>query len=175
MCDAALRALAPKVFAYQRTERKRAHEAGDRGYHTIFGFARRFYEVYQFTKGWDPVRDEEPPRGDQAEQAVSYRHTNIAHCHLREVMKDLARQGLDEKYGQFNQIHDALMFHFDERLLEEHKREIPPVMLAPSKILRNSIFPDGLWVDVEGEWGYQWNKMQEIKLDREVENATVSA
>jgi uracil-DNA glycosylase family 4 len=172
---AALEKLSPRIFAYQRQERKAAHNAGDRGYYTPFGFARRFYEVYIFSKGWDPVRDAEPDPGDQAEQAVSYRHTNIAHCHMREVMKDLARKDLDEKYGMFNQIHDALQFHFEEPLLSEFPGEVLPIFLAPSKILRNSIFPNGLTVDAESSWGYVWNAMQGITLDKQTENAKIPA
>jgi hypothetical protein len=161
---AALQILAPKVFAYQRNERKKAHEAGDRGYYTPFGFARRFYEVYSFSKGWDPARDAEPPHGDQAEQAVSYRHTNVAHCHLREVMKELDRKGLASRYGLMNQIHDDLMFHFDERLLDEHIRDVAPIFRAPSKVLNNAIAPDGLTVDVECSKGYNWRDMQPVDL-----------
>lgn len=170
----ALQKLAPKVFAYQRSERRAAHEAGDRGYRTPFGFARRFYEVYVFNKRWDPVRDEEPPRGDQAEQAVSYRHTNIAHCHLREVMKELDRLELNRKYSLFNQVHDALYFHFDKPLLEEHVHDVLPVMAAPSKILRNAIAPGGLTVDVECSWGECWRDMQAYDL-RSVNHVGVAA
>lgn len=160
----ALQKLAPKIFAYQRNERRAAHEAGDRGYATPFGFSRRFYEVYVFNKRWDPVRDAEPPHGDQAEQAVSYRHTNIAHCHLREVMKELDRLELNRKYSLFNQVHDALYFHFDKPMLEEHVHDILPVMAAPSKILRNAIAPKGLTVDVECSWGECWRDMQPYDL-----------
>jgi uracil-DNA glycosylase family 4 len=161
----ALQKLAPKIFSYQRSERRLAHESGDRGYRTPFGFSRRFYEVYNFSKGWQPTRDQEPPSGDQAEQAVSYRHTNIAHCHMRGVMKELHRRGLDRKYGMFNQIHDALMFMFPEGLLDEHAIELRPIFIAPSKILKNNIFPDGLWVDVEAKWGRAWNEMEELQLE----------
>jgi DNA polymerase family A len=159
-----LQKLAPKIFAYQKGERRAAHEAGDRGYPTPFGFRRRFYEIYNFSRSWDPVRDPEPPPGDQAEQAVSYRHTNIAHCHMREVMKELHRLGLDSKYNMFNQIHDALMFRFPEPMLAEHVRELHSVFVASSKILKNKIFPEGLWVDVEAKWGRAWNEMRDIPL-----------
>jgi len=90
-------------------------------------------------------------------------------------MKELARRGLDEKYGMFNQIHDALQFHFDEPLLPEFPGEVLPIFLAPSKILRNSIFPNGLTVDAESSWGYVWNAMQGITLDKRVENAKIPA
>lgn len=162
----ALHHLAPAIFAYQRREREAAHARGTRGVISPFGMIRRFYEVYVFDRRWDPGTGEEPPRGDQAEQAVSFRHMNVAHCHLRVAMKDLARLGLDEKYGMCNTVHDSLFFHFPEAMLDEHVREIQPVMEAPSTVLRNAIAPDGLVINVEASWGHNWAEMTEIKLPR---------
>jgi DNA polymerase family A len=163
---AGIRKLAPKIFAYQRAERRAAHEAGDRGYFSKhWGFARRFYEVYNFSKQWRRNPEDEPPPGDQAEEAISYRHTNIAHCEMRARMKELHYSGLAEKYGMFNQIHDSLQFHFDENLLAEHAEEVGAVLSAPSKVLRHpTIAPDGLVIGVEGSWGRSWDKMEEIKV-----------
>ncbi len=165
----ALQRLAPRIFAYQRQERRNAHEQGDRGVITPFAFVRRFYEVYTFSKRWNPSRDLEPPHGDQAEQAVSFRHTNVAHCHVRSAMKELYRLGLDEKYGLCNQIHDSLLFHFDKAMLDEHVAEVRPVLAAPSRILKHArIAPEGLQIDVEGSFGRNWAEMDEIKAAREV-------
>jgi uracil-DNA glycosylase len=162
----ALERLAPRIFTYQRAERRAAHDAGDRGFYSKhWGFARRFYEVYNFSKQWQRTPDSEPPPGDQSEEAVSFRHTNIAHCEVRARMKELARLGLDAKYGMFNQIHDSLMFNFPENLLEEHIREVYPVLAAPSQVLKHpTIAPHGLEIGVEGSWGRSWDAMQEIDL-----------
>jgi hypothetical protein len=162
----AIEKLAPRIFAYQRAERKAAHDAGDRGYFSkAYGFARRFYEVYNFSKGWHRNPDDEPPPGDQSEEAVSFRHTNIAHCEVRARMKELSRLELDERYGMFNQIHDSLQFHFPEELLEQHIADVYPVLAAPSKVLKHpTICPEGLVIGVEGSWGKRWSAMEEIDV-----------
>ena len=163
---AAIRKLAPKIFAYQRAERRAAHDAGDRGYYSKhWGFARRFYEVYNFSKRWQRSPEDEPPPGDQSEEAVSYRHTNIAHCEMRARMKELDKLGLAHKYKMFNQIHDSLQFRFPERLLAEHAEEVNAVLSAPSKVLKHpTIAPEGLVIGVEGSWGRSWDAMREIEL-----------
>ena len=91
-------------------------------------------------------------------------------------MKDLERLGHNRKYSLFNQVHDALYFHFDKELLEEHVHDILPVMAAPSKILRNSIAPQGLTVDVEMSWtADSWRDMQGYDLKEAYEKlATVA-
>jgi uracil-DNA glycosylase family 4 len=162
----ALEKLAPRIFAYQRAERRAAHEAGDRGYFSKhWGFARRFYEVYNFSKQWRRSPEDEPPPGDQSEEAVSFRHTNIAHCEMRARMKELHYSGMAERYGMFNQIHDSLQFHFRENLLEQHIADVHPVLSAPSKVLKHpTIAPNGLEIGVEGSWGRSWDKMQEISV-----------
>lgn len=169
----ALKVLAPAIFAYQRREREAAHKQGTRGVTSPFGMIRRFYEVYQFNSRWDPASGEEPPHGDQAEQAVSFRHMNVAHCHLRIAMKELHRLALDERYGLVNTVHDSLFFHFPENLLEQHVREIQPVMEAPSTVLRSVVAPDGLVINVEASYGPNWRDMTEIKLPRLAPTPTV--
>lgn len=157
--------LFPKVFEYQALQRKEAHE--QRVLSSQFGYIRRFYEVYRPDPkgGW--------MHGDQMEQAVAYRLANAAHAHMRETMKQIARQGLDEKYGLFNMVHDSLMFHFRRELLDEHVREVYPIMTAPSTVLRHpTICPDGLAMGVEASWGPRWNEMSEIDLH--ATNATKS-
>lgn len=142
--------FSPKVFAYQRREQERAHK--EQCLKTDFGHLRRFYEVFR----WDPRR-QQLVHGDQAEEAVSYRLSNVAHAHMRESMKALYRAGFDERYGLCNQIHDALLFHFDRALLDDHIRDIYPVLVAPSVILRHpTIAPGGLSIDVEAKAGRNW-------------------
>jgi len=138
------------VFIYQEEQRKEAHET--QRLRTPFGHQRRFYEVYR----WDG-RKGIWSHGDQAEEAVAYRLANTAHAHMREVMKELAQQGLDEKYGLFNMVHDSLMFHFPEALLESFPREVFPVMTAESKVML------GLWLGVEGSWGKRWSEMKDLE------------
>lgn len=143
--------LFPAVFAYQERQRQEAHER--QKLTTPFGHMRRFYEVYR----WDS-RKGAWSHGDQAEEAVAYRLANTAHAHMREVMKELRRRWLDETYGLFNMVHDSLMFHFRESLLDEFRAEVIPVMTAESKVL------PGLWLGVEASYGRRWNEMRDLEL-----------
>jgi len=141
--------LFPRVFAYQEAQRKEAHER--QALRTPYGHQRRFYEVYR----WDG-RKGCWSHGDQAEEAVAYRLANTAHAHMREVMKELARRGLDTKYGLFNMVHDSLMFHHREELRDDILREVLPVMTAESKVMPR------LWLGVESSQGRRWNEMREV-------------
>ena len=154
--------LFPNVFAYQKREVRTAHE--QQYLKSPFGHIRRFYEVFR----WDPRRADWAP-GDQHEEAVAFRLANIAFGHIREKLKDLDAAGLAERYGLFNNVHDSFMFHFPESMLEEHIREVYPVLVAPSRVLRHpTICPDGLVIGVEGSWGHAWDRMEEIKIDATV-------
>lgn len=143
--------LFPRVFEYQELQRKEAHER--QALRTPFGHQRRFYEVYR----WDG-RKGCWGHGDQAEEAVAYRLANTAHAHMREVMKELSRKGFDQRYGMFNMVHDSLMFHFPEPLLEEFCRDVFPVMTAESKVM------PGLWLGVEASYGRRWNEMVDLPV-----------
>lgn len=157
------RQLFPKVFAYQRREQEKAHK--EQFLLTPFGHLRRFYEVFR----WDP-RKMDLVHGDQAEEAIAYRLSNVAHSHMRESMKAIARAGFDERYGMCNQIHDALLFHFDRTLLDEHVRDIHPILVAPSTVLRHpAIAPDGLSIEVEASVGENWAEMAELPLPKKIQ------
>jgi DNA polymerase I-like protein with 3'-5' exonuclease and polymerase domains len=151
-------ALFPKVFAFQRAEVKQAHERME--LRTDFGHLRRFYEVFR----WDGARRDWAP-GDQHEEAVAFRLANIAHAHMREKLKDLARAELDRKWGLFNTVHDSLMFEVPESRLDEHIADVRPLLLAPSTVLRHPrLCPDGLVIDVEGSCGPNWAEMEPIEI-----------
>jgi hypothetical protein len=150
--------LFPNVFAYQKREVKTAHE--QQFLKTPFGHIRRFYEVFR----WDARRGDWAP-GDQHEEAVAFRLANIAFGHIREKLKELRAAGLDEKYKLFNTIHDSFMFNFPEEMLDKHIKEVYPILVSPSKVLRHpTIAPEGLVIGVEGSWGRSWDKMQEIEM-----------
>jgi len=157
--------LFPKVFAWHKTIQQKAHE--QQFLRTDFGHIRRFYEVWR----WD-YKKVSWGHGDQAEQAISFTLSNIAFGHIRENMKIVDRMGLAEKYGMCNNVHDSLMFHFPESMLEEHVVELYPILSAPSKVLRDPVMaPDGLWIDVECNAGKNWSEMSEIKV-KETTNET---
>lgn len=147
-----------RVFAWQKRIQRLAHE--QQMLKTQFGHIRRFYEVFR----WDGRRGVWS-HGDQAEEAIAYWLANIAFGHIREKLKALHRAGLDAKYGLFNNIHDSFLFCFPQHMMQEHVREVYPILSAPSEVLRHpTIAPDGLVIDVDGAWGQRWNEMREINV-----------
>lgn len=153
--------LFPEVFEWQDRVQMDAHEK--RQLVTEFGHIRRFYEV----KRWDGKINHGKGgwgHGDQAEESIAYWLANIAFAHIRESMKELDRLDYAEHYGLFNNVHDSFMFHFSREKLEDHKRHITPVLLAPSKILTNpKVAPGGLVIDVEGSWtDRDWAHMKDL-------------
>lgn len=150
----------PKVFAWQRKIQQDAHE--QQRLVTQFGHIRRFYEVFR----WDHKRSSWG-HGDQAEEAIAYWLANIAFGHIREKLKQLGAAGLDAKYRLFNNVHDSFMFEVREADIEEHVREVYPVLVAPSTVLKHpEIAPDGLVIGVDAARGKRWNQMEDIKLPK---------
>ena len=145
----------PKVFEWQRHIQQQAHE--QQFLRTEYGHIRRFYEVFR----WD-YRKQCYSHGDQAEEAISYWLSNIAFGYIREHLRLLADLGLDEKYGMFDNVHDALSFHIRAEQLEEHIAEVYPVLITPSKVLHGPAAPNGLWIDAECNAGPNWSDMKEV-------------
>jgi DNA polymerase I-like protein with 3'-5' exonuclease and polymerase domains len=150
--------LFPRVFEWHTKVQKLAHE--QQFQKTQYGHMRRFYEVFV----WN-YKKAAYGHGDQAEEAISYWLSNIAFGYIREHMKLLERAGLNEKYGLCNNVHDSLMFHFPATMLDEHVREVYPLLIQPSKVLTHpTICPDGLWIDAECNAGRDWSAMEEIPV-----------
>jgi uracil-DNA glycosylase family 4 len=154
--------LFPKVFEWHKKVQQLAHD--QTWLKTQYGHMRRFYEVFV----WN-YKKAAYGHGDQAEEAISYWLSNIAFGYIREHMKALERLGLNEKYGLCNNVHDSLLFHFPASLLEEHVREVYPVLITPSKVLTHpTIAPEGLWIDAECNVGKDWSSMEEIDVKKEI-------
>lgn len=150
--------LFPKVFEWHKRVQQLAHD--QTWLKTQYGHMRRFYEVFV----WN-YKKAAYGHGDQAEEAISYWLSNIAFGYIREHMKALERLGLNEKYGLCNNVHDSLLFHFPASLLEEHVREVYPVLITPSKVLTHpTIAPEGLWIDAECNVGRDWSEMKEVSV-----------
>ena len=147
----------PKVFAWQRQTQLLAHR--QTFLQTEFGYVRYYYEVFR----WDSKRGDEWGHGDQGEEAISFWLSNIAFGHIREKMKELDRAGLGDRYGLCNNVHDSFLFHFDERLLDEHLRLVRPILQSPSLVLTGPAAPEGLWIGVDCSVGKNWGEMQEVK------------
>jgi len=150
----------PRPFAWQKRVQELAHQ--QRYLKTEFGHIRRFYEVFQWDYkkgGWT--------HGDQSEQAISFWLSNIAFGHIREGLKAVDKAGFAAKYGLCNNVHDSLMFHFPQTMLDEHIADIYPILSAPSKVLIHpTIAPDGLYIDVDCSVGENWAEMRDYELDR---------
>jgi uracil-DNA glycosylase family 4 len=144
----------PKVFAWQKWVQQRAHD--QTFLQTEFGHLRHYYEVFR----WDG-RKSEWGHGDQGEEAISFWLSNIAFGHIREKLKELERAGLAERYGLCDNIHDSVVFHFEESLLEEQLRLVRPILESPSKVLIGPAAPDGLWIGVDCAVGKNWAEMHE--------------
>jgi len=149
----------PKVFAWQEWVQELAHKQNF--LQTEFGHLRHYYEVFR----WD-ARKSEWGHGDQGEEAISFWLSNIAFGHIREKMKELDREGLVDRYGLCDNIHDSFLFHFDEALLEEHLARVRPILESPSKVLRGPAAPGGLWIGVDCAVGKNWAEMAEVDLKR---------
>jgi hypothetical protein len=152
-----LEGLFPKVFHWQDRIKELAHRQGY--LLNDFGAIRWFYEVIapDGRGAWKP--------GDQAEEAVAFLPASLAFGDMRELMKEVARRGLDEKWEQVNTVHDSLVYLVEPSRLEEHCAEMYPVLSAPSKVLVDpDLAPGGLVVDVDCMAGANWAEMKEVEL-----------
>lgn len=152
--------LFPKVFAWHKTVQDLAHR--QQFLKTQYGHMRRFYEVYRWDAkkgGWG--------NGDQHEEAISYWLSNIAFGYIREHMKAVDAAGHAERYGLCNNVHDSLLFHFPASQLDQHVRDIYPILIRPSKVLVHPVIaPDGLYIDAEANMGANWSAMEEVDIRR---------
>ena len=150
--------LFPEVFKWQDQVRDLAHRQGY--LLNRFGSIRWFYEVYapDGRGGWKP--------GDQSEEAIAFLPASEAFGNIRESMKELARKGLDEKWGMCNNVHDSVLFLVEPGRLEEHCAEVYPALYAPSKVLVDPVLaPEGLRVDVEVNAGVDWATGKKVDLE----------
>jgi DNA polymerase I-like protein with 3'-5' exonuclease and polymerase domains len=152
-----LEGLFPKVFRWQAQIKELAHRQGFLT--NAFGAMRWFYEV-QAPDGKGGMKP-----GEQAEEAVAFLPASLAFGDMRELMKEVARRKLDEKWEQVNTVHDSLVYLVEPARLEEHCREMYPVLTAPSKVLVDpELAPGGLVVDVDCNAGENWAEMKKVEL-----------
>jgi DNA polymerase I-like protein with 3'-5' exonuclease and polymerase domains len=141
--------LFPRAKAWRDEIRQRAHQQG----YLIsrHGYIRHFWEVYKWKGG-------EWKNGDDSEAAIAFLPANDAFGEIRDRMLWIVEQGLDEKYGLCNTVHDSLIFECPLELADECRIVIPRLMETPSKVLVNSICPDGLSVEVDAKSGPSWGE-----------------
>ena len=151
----------PEELRWQEEVRQLAHQ--QQFLRNRFGAMRWFYEVYSpdGKGGWKP--------GEQSEQAIAFLPASDAFGNIRECMKDLDRRGLCAKWEMSNTIHDSLVFFVEPERMEEHQRDIYPVLHAPSQVLIDPVLaPGGLVVDSECSAGVNWAVMEELKLPEDL-------
>ena len=154
-----MKALFPEVFAWQDRQRQLAHQ--QTFIRNRFGAMRWFYEVCA-PDGRGGLKP-----GEQSEEAIAFQPASEAFGNMREIMKALAREGLDEKWEMVNQVHDSLLFLVLPGNLEEHCAKVYPILHAPSKVLIDpELAPGGLVVDVDCMAGVNWAAMREVGLTK---------
>lgn len=144
--------LFPKAKAYREAICQKAH---DQGYLiSRHGYLRYFWEVFRYQGGrWSS--------GDDHEAALCFFTQNDAHGELKDRILKLEELGLLERYNFINTVHDSLMFHCPNELLDECHRNVTMVMEAPSTVLIDPIVaPNGLSVAVEAKAGDDWAHMK---------------
>lgn len=140
---------------------------------TRFGFQRWFWDVFSrqtIADNYQPrpdqtvIHDDKGRRyllapGDDHEAVVAYRPANDAFGIKRSVMVWLGKNGLDERYGLINEIHDCLRFECPLPLVDECIEVVRAKMQEPSPLLVDAeVAPGGLWCEVDVEVGYNLDK-----------------
>jgi hypothetical protein len=149
--------LFPKVFVWQRNVCEEAHRQGM--LKNRYGMLRWFYEVYvPDGKGsWKP--------GEQFNAAMAFRVQSEAHGDLRERLKALDREGLAERYGLCNTIHDSILLCYPVGLRAQMLHDISDVFGRPSNVLVHpQLAPEGLVVGIECACGPNMAELQEVKF-----------
>lgn len=147
---ATIRAIFPKVFAFQDRIRKKAHR--ETCLVSRWGFIRWFWEVMR----WDPRKYSaggtrgDWTAGEDSEAAIAFLPANDAFGHIRTAMLTIEGAGMAERWGLINTIHDSLVFHCPAGLAEECVEGVGKIMRAPSTVLIDPLVaPAGLACDVE--------------------------
>jgi DNA polymerase I-like protein with 3'-5' exonuclease and polymerase domains len=144
-----LDSIFPVTKAWRTAIRQKAH---DQGYLVSrHGYIRYFWEVFKFRGG------EWSPGGDDSEAAIAFLPANDAFGEIKDRMLVIAGEGLDERYGMVNNVHDSLLFECHNRLVEEAIPRIKLIMEARSEILISPVVaPQGLSVEVDVQAGPDW-------------------
>jgi DNA polymerase I-like protein with 3'-5' exonuclease and polymerase domains len=151
-----LNRLFPRTARFRNAIREKAHR--QTYLLSRHGYIRRFFDVLH----WDAATGRMVP-GDDSESAVAFQAANAAHATLKEAMLRLEQQGWNERAQLINQIHDALMFHIPEALMDEAIPAIKAEMERKSDILVDPVVaPDGLWIETSVSVGRDWGAMEEL-------------
>jgi hypothetical protein len=142
--------LFPRVFEWQD---RTIVEADKQGYIQIPFGARRWFlaasDIKYNTKGGVASIK----KGEQAQEALAFPVSSNSHCHMRERMILIHKEGLDREANLINCIHDSLVFEIEDTRIEELCKPIKEILEARSSVLFNDLMPDGFFCNVDGKIG----------------------
>jgi hypothetical protein len=99
---------------------------------------------------------------------MAFRVQSEAHGALREKFKRLQQEGMDERYGLMNTVHDSMVFCYPIGLRAEMVAGVARVLAEPSKVLVHPVLaPGGLTVGVECAVGKNLAELEEVELPEE--------
>ena len=145
----------------KRGQDRQRHLAAEQKFlQSRYGALRRFYDVER----WDRTR-QKMVGGDQAESAVAFCPAANAFGYMRAAMLRIHAKGWDERYQMINSIHDSLVFHCPNALVEECVHNITHELQTPAKemIFKGVTGPEGLSVEAEPSVGLNQAEMEEVK------------
>ena len=112
--------LFPKVFVlYIANIRDRIYEETPNRLVSAYGHHRMFWNF-------------------DMEQAAAFLPSNSFHCHIQSALVRLRKSGALKAFGAANFIHDSILFHCPERLVEECVGVAREELEAPSTVLVDS-------------------------------------
>lgn len=154
---AALNERFPKLKHYRETMPLVAKQNGNKLI-SRYGCVRWFWDIQHFD-----ARKKEMVRGGDWEKAISFFVQNDGHGYLKYALLRLHVDGLLERYGFINTIHDSVVFCCPKDLVEECVVNVKAELERPSEVL---MFDDGsgLSVECEAKVGRTWGKMEEITV-----------
>lgn len=152
-----LDATFPKVKQYRDTIPMTAKRQGGKLI-SRYAFIRWFWDIQK----WDSQK-QMYVHSEDWEKCIAYLPANDAFGDMRAIMKRMELNGMNERYGLVNNIHDALLFLAPVGLRDEAIVNIKHEMEKPSEVL---LFKDGtgLQVEVECKAGRSWAVLEEVTV-----------
>lgn len=96
------------------------------------------------------------------EQAVSFEPANIAHCHMFDSMLIMQERGLLDRWQLCNMIHDCLIFHCPNELVDECIEGSREIMERKSTVLTESPLGIPFQCSSDVEIGVTMAEMREL-------------
>ena len=154
-----LHKLFPRVFEWQEEVCEAAERAGRLT--NAWGAPRWFWDVVKWHQ-----RDGRwvKSQGKDAEKATAYLPSSNAHFMLRDKLLQMEQRGWLSNYGLSNVIHDAVLFHCPDNLVEQCVSDVMGLLQAPVlQMACKVVAPEGFVCAAEASVGSDWSNMEEVK------------